>query len=114
LREIVSAEARAIIDQSGFSDRDRQELILKWIETANRARFPIKPETLKSYYSELSQEKRDDLDNLHPSDWFDTLSRMYWKEKIGDRSAPSEDEAFQKFLRETGWESEFGFGQSDS
>ena len=114
LREIVSDEARSIIDAPGFTELDRQELILKWIETANRARFPIKSETLKSFYSELTQEKRDSLDNLHPDNRYETLSRMYWKEKIGERSAPSEDEAFQKFLQQSGWETEFGMGEDDT
>lgn len=114
LREIVSDDARSIIDQQGFTDLDRQELILKWIESANNARFPIKPATLKEFYDELSQEQRDVLDNLHPNDWYDTLSRMYWKEKIGQRSAPSEDEAFQKFLRQSGWETEFGTTEDDN
>lgn len=114
LREIVSDEARSIIDEPGFSELDRQELILKWIETANRARFPIKAETLKAFYSELTEENRDQLDNLHPDDRYDTLSRMYWKEKIGDRSARSEDEAFQKFLRQSGWETEFGMDEDDT
>jgi len=48
------------------------------------------------------------------NDRHDTLSRMYWKEKIGERSARSEDEAFQKFLRQSGWESEFGMGEDDT
>ena len=87
---------------------------MKWIESANNARFPIKPATLKEFYDELSQEQRDVLDNLHPNDWYDTLSRMYWKEKIGQRSAPSEDEAFQKFLRQSGWETEFGTTEDDN
>lgn len=108
LRGMVSEEARSIIDQPGFGERDRQELILKWIETANRARFPIKRETLERYFNNLSQNKRDELNNLHPENWDDTLSRMYWNEKIGERSEPSEDEAFQKFLRQSGWETEFG------
>ena len=113
LRDIVSDEARAIIDQPDFSEYNRRELILIWIETANRARFPIKSAALKAYYDELTQEKRDELDNLHPDDRHDRLSRMYWKEKIGDRSAPSEEESFQKFLRDSGWDSVFGIGQDD-
>lgn len=108
LRNVVSDEASSIIDEPGFTELDRQELILKWIETANSARFPIKSETLKSFYSELSQEGRDRLDNLHPDDRHDALNRLYWEEKIGERSAPSEDEAFQEFLRQSGWDTEFG------
>lgn len=106
LRENVSDKARSIIDQDGFTELDRQELILKWIETATRA--PIGDETLEAYYSELSQEKKDELNNLHPDEWRASLSRMYWTEKTGDRSAPAEDEAFQNFLLQSGWETLFG------
>jgi len=113
LRSVVSNEARAIIDQPGFRESDREELILKWIETANLARFPIKRETLEPYLASLSQEQRDKLNNLHPDNWDDTLRRMYWNEKIGDRSERSEDEAFEKFLRQSGWEAEFGTGEDD-
>ena len=109
LRKVVSEEAASIIDEPGLTELNRQELILTWIETANRARFPIKKETLESfYYQELSQEERDQVDNLHPDNRDDTLKRLYWDEKIGERSAPSEDEAFQEFLRQSGWDSEFG------
>ncbi|QEG24731.1 anti-sigma factor family protein [Mariniblastus fucicola] len=115
LRAIVSDEAGSIIDQPDFTEQDRQELILKWIEAANRARFPIKSSELKSFYAELTQEQRDKLDNLHPDQWYDSLTRMYWEKKIGQtRSAPSEDEAFQRFLRQSGWETEFGTGEDDS
>ena len=107
LREIVSDKARAIIDDPSL---DRQELILKWIEAANLARFPIKEETLRSFYAELDQEQRDQLDNQEPSDWYQMLTRMYWETNIGRRSAPSEEEAFEMFLRQTGYDAEFDEG----
>ncbi len=114
LREIASDEAKSIFDQPGFTDANRRELILKWIETANQASFPIKPTALRSFYAELSQEQRDQLDNLHPDQWHETLTRMYWEKNIGQRSAPSEVEAFQKFLQQSGWGAEFGTSEDDS
>ena len=107
LREIVSEKASAIIDDPSL---DPQELILKWIEAANLARFPIKEETLRSFYAELDQEQRDELDNQEPSDWYQMLTRMYWDTNIGRRSAPSEEEAFEMFLRQSGYDAEFDEG----
>jgi hypothetical protein len=113
LREIASDEARSIIDQPGFTDADRRELILKWIETANQARFPIKEAALHAFYDELGDDQRDQLDNLHPDQWNETIMRMYWEKNVGQRSAPSEVEAFQKFLQQSGWEIEFGANEND-
>jgi hypothetical protein len=107
LRRIISPEARNILDELD-SDAERQELVLKWIEAANKTRFPIKTASLKSFYEQLPQEERDLLDNLDPEDWHDSLTRMYWDANIGKRSEPSEDEAFEKFLRESGFDYEFG------
>lgn len=104
LRKIVSDQARAIIDAPR---RDQQELILRWIEAANLARFPIKEETLRSFYTRLNQQQRDLLDSQQPSGWHQMLTRMYWEANIGRRSAASEDEAFQIFLRQTGYDAEF-------
>ena len=112
LREIVSADARSIIDKDGLSELDRRELILKWIETATRA--PVEPETLQVYYDELAPEKQDELNNLHPDERHEKLNRMYWTDKVGDRSAPAEEEAFQKFLRQSGWETLFGISDDNS
>jgi hypothetical protein len=109
LRELVSSEARAIIDQPEFTQRDREELILKWIEAANRSRFAIKSDTLRDYYSSLTQEQRDDLDNQHPEDRNDTLTRMYWEANIGTRSTASVEEDFIQFLRQNGLFDEFEF-----
>lgn len=114
LRKIVSDEARVIIDDPSFRDLDRQELILKWIEAANQARFPIKPDALKSFYAELTQEQRDDLDNQDPKDWYNKLTLMYWEANIGQRSAPSEEEAFENFLRQSGFDTEFGITDDES
>lgn len=105
LREIVSEKARVIIDDAKV---DRRELVLKWIEAANLARFPIKEETLRAFYAELNQEQRDMLDNQRPDDWYIKLTRMYWETNIGQRSAPSEEETFEKFLRQSGFDTEFG------
>ncbi len=114
LRKFVSQEARSIIDDPSFNEFDRQELILKWIEAANQARFPIKTEALRSFYSELSQEQRDELDNQDPKDWYNRLTRMYWEANIGERSAPSEEEAFEKFLMQSGFDTEFGISDDET
>jgi hypothetical protein len=103
LRSVVSDESKAIIDSPDRSDRDRRELILKWIEAANQARFPIKMSSLKSFYRELPDEVRDGLNNLDPDNWHDELTRMYWKENIDDRADPAEEEAFEKLLQDSGW-----------
>jgi len=48
------------------------------------------------------------LDNQRPDDWYKKLTRMYWETNIGPRSAPSEEEAFEKFLLQSGLDAEFG------
>jgi hypothetical protein len=117
LRKMVSGKARAIIDQPEFTQRDRRELILKWIESANRARFPIKLSKLRSFYDGLTPEKKDELDNLHPDERHELLTQMYWKEEIGQGYAPASDEDFQQyreFLRQNGFDAEFGTSNDNS
>ena len=109
LRKFVSNEALSIIDQPGFTQQDQEELILKWIEAANRGRFPIKPDDLKDFYTKLSQKQRDDLDNQHPDDRHEELTRMYWETNIGKRSTASQMEDFEQFLRRNGLYAEFEF-----
>jgi len=113
LRHLVSAEANEILDQPGFTRQDREELILVWIENANQSRFLINPDALKKFYRQLSQENRDQLDNQHPDDWHEALTRMYWKAKIGERSSQSDEDDFVEFLRQNGLYAEFQFWEDD-
>ena len=103
LTKIVSDETRAIIDSSQLNETERQELVLKWIETAKQARFPINSADLKSFYRELPEETKNELNNMDPVQWHDELSRMYWNENIGERTAPAEDEAFENLLQQSEW-----------
>lgn len=113
LRTLVSDQARSLIDQSGFTPREQRELILKWIEGANRSRFAIKTEVLRSFYDELGPEQRDELDNQHPNMWHESLARMYWEANIGRRSTPSAEEEFEEFLRQNGFSEEFIFWEDE-
>ncbi len=85
---------------------ERQELVLRWIEVANKTRFPIQTSNLKKFYQTLSREKKDEIAIEHPNDWFETLKRLYW-EKNGILLQATPDEDFQRFIRESGLDSEF-------
>jgi len=91
----------------------KQELVLRWIEVANKTRFPIQADNLKTFYETLPRVIRDEeLSNKHPDDWYEALTSKYWEaENIVNSSEPGEEEEFLRFLRENRLESLFGIDE---
>ena len=89
----LSSEANDILDRRYSNAADRTRLIINWINAANLSRFSIAPKKLKSFYDGLSDHQRDELDDLSPSDWRDTLIRLYRKEQLNSSSGFDENEA---------------------
>lgn len=91
----------------------KQELVLRWVEVANKTRFPIQTVNLKSFYEKLPQVTRDAMANQHPDDWYESLTSLYWEEEnIRRTSEPAEEEEFRQFLRENGLDGEFGIEET--
>ena len=81
LKNLLSNDANAILD-AGFSAAERTRLVINWIDAANQSRFSISQKKLRSFYDGLSDQQRDELDNLSPADWRNDLIRMYRKRQL--------------------------------
>ena len=81
LKNLLSSDANSILD-AGFSAAERTRLIINWIDAANQSRSSISQEKLRSFYDGLSDQQRDELDNLSPADWRNDLIRMYRKQQL--------------------------------
>ena len=93
LKLALSSEANDILDRRYSNAADRTNLIINWINAANLSRFSIAPEKLKSFYAGLSDHQRDELADLAPPDWRNTLIRLYRKDQLSSSSGFDENEA---------------------
>lgn len=72
----ISQPANAILDDVASADA-RTTLILNWVDAANQSRFSIDNKALRRFYYQLPAVERDDLNNLSPTQWKESLIRKY-------------------------------------
>ncbi len=115
MRELENQLTRSsLLILDGLEVDEKRELVLRWIEVANKTRFPIQTTKLKAFYETLPVVTRDKLDNMHPDDWYESLTRLYWEaENIVKSAEPAEEEEFRRFLRENGLDSDFEIDDFD-
>ena len=77
LRNILSPSSDRIL--ASLTVDQQRALILEWIEDINDINKTrrIKRKNLERYYANLPSPTRDQLDNLHPDQWYQTLKQMY-------------------------------------
>ena len=77
LRNVLSPSSDRIL--ASLSLEQQRALILEWMEDIsdiNKTRR-IKRKNLERYYASLPSPTRDQLDNLHPDQWYQTLKQLY-------------------------------------
>jgi hypothetical protein len=81
LRKELSLDANEILDGHESQELQRS-LIISWMDAANQAKFNIDPARLREFYEGLAKTRRDELDNLSPSDWKAELKERYRKKRL--------------------------------
>jgi hypothetical protein len=81
LRKELSLDANEILDGHESQELQRS-LIISWMDAANQAKFNIDPARLREFYEGMAKTRRDELDNLSPSDWKAELKELYRKKRL--------------------------------
>ena len=106
LRNVLSPSSDRIL--ASLTVDQQRALILEWIEDINDINKTrrIKRKNLERYYANLPSPTRDQLDNLHPDQWYETLKQMYLdkltsvpRDKPVD-PAETETTALEKLIRD--------------
>jgi hypothetical protein len=101
---MLSDDSKKILDQ--VDPEGQRELVLNWLEAANKTRLTISRATLQKLYDSLPSETRDEMDNMHPDTWKKTLLQKYESEN-GRQSDNSAKEEWRKMLKDRGFDYEF-------
>ncbi len=95
LYDMLSRNAQKQMDERSI--KQRNELVLNWVESANQSKQAVSIEILKRFKKQLPAKERDRLDKMSTEESWSTLKQMFLERR---KSTPTKLRPFEQELEE--------------